>query len=171
MIEILPTFHFVENSTKDDTARKAIQQENSTRAAVVEVRYISRGTGQHRITKPLTFTTSFIDEPRLTTGTGVVKNPDPDNWNDPIGAGGVYMWAKDSKGLYVGALVYVRVDMYAKDPFNTDDPPRAVRTCHYFTFSGIGVKDIPTSDVTDELTPRTVDYIDTDYPDESDAEG
>jgi hypothetical protein len=161
MSEVIPTFHFVENSTKDDSARKDIQKENSSRPAIVEVRYISRGTGQHRITKVLEFPTTFTKEPRLTCGTGVVKNPDPDNWNDPIGTGGVYMWAKNSNGLFVGAFVFTRVDMYAKDPFNTADPPKGVRTVHYFQFSGQGIKDIPSTGLTDELTPNTVDYTDT----------
>lgn len=151
--EHIPTFNFVESSTKDDVSRREIIKENSTRAALVEATFISHGTGQVRIKKPVTFPTVFRNEPHFTTGSGTVANPDAKNWHDPVGTAGVWRWAIDDNKLFIGAYIWVRVDCDAIDAAVTDTPPVGIRTIHYLTFSGIGFKNI-TVDVQVNSSPK-----------------
>lgn len=146
-----------ENSTKDDSTRKDILRINGGRGATAEVGFQVTGTGQIRIKKVVTFPVIFRTEPQYTLGYSVVKNPDPDNWHDPIGSAGVYAWQRNKRGRYLGAFIYVRVDAYPTsgtgityweyddiDPSlgGSDLPPLNMKTQIYLTFSARGVKDV-----------------------------
>jgi hypothetical protein len=152
--ENIPTFNFVEKSTKDDVTRREILKENSTRAALVEATVISHGTGQVRLKSPVTFTTLFRSEPHFTFGSGVIVNPDAKNWNDPVGSAGVYRWAVDDNNFFVGAYVWVRVDVDAiNESVSGINPPAGIKTQHYLTFSGMGIKNIKVT-VQSDAKPR-----------------
>jgi hypothetical protein len=145
---------FVQNTTSDAAAKEQTQKENAARPAVVEMTYESTGVGQQRVSKPLFFGIAFRNEPHFTTGSATVKNPDSKHWHDPIGQAGVRTWERDSRGLYVGAHIWVRTDMYPIDPTNGDLPPAKTTTLHYLTFTGTGIKSI-TNPKSNTLTTRT----------------
>lgn len=140
----------VETTTSDSTAKAETQKENSARPAMAELTYISTGVGQQRIAKVLLFGIAFRNEPHFTTGSATILNPAPKLWHDPIGTAGVRTWERDSRGMYVGAHLWVRTDMY---PIATATvPPAKVSTMHYLTFSGTAIKEVAMPKVTELIT-------------------
>lgn len=162
--DFIPTFHFVENSTKDDAARRAIQNENGARYAQVEMSYIQSGSGQRRIKKPVIFTSIFRTEPHYTCGSAVVKNPSPHVLHDPVGSAGVWAWQTDDRGFYTGAYIWCRADVEAIssaiDAATVTTLAKAARTRHHFTFSAVSFKDIPTDKIPVDLQPRYSGLLD-----------
>lgn len=153
---------FVEASTSDTTAKAQTQAENAARPAICEWTYVSTGIGQLRVAKPILFGISFRTEPHFTTGSATIKNPDAKNWHDPVGNAGVRSWERDSRGLFVGAHIWVRVDMYPLTDATADAattasalPLAKTKTLHYLTFSGNAIKDIP-SPTSQVLSTRRV---------------
>lgn len=133
---------FVQTTTSDEAAKEQTQRENAARPAVVEMTYESIGVGQTRVSQPLFFGIAFRNEPHFATGSATIKNPDARNWHDPIGQAGVRTWERDSRGLYVGAHIWLRTDMYPIDTSNANLPPSKTTTLHYLTFTGTGIKTI-----------------------------
>lgn len=131
-----------ENSTTDQLSRLDNQKANSARPAYAELTYISTGTGQQRIAKPLIFPVIFRSEPHFTSGSAVLRNPDAKTWHDPIGTCGVYAWQRNSRGHYLGAFIWVRVDCYPVRADLTQAPPQDMRTQHFMTFSAKAYKEI-----------------------------
>lgn len=170
------TFHFVENDTSNDAARKAGQKENSTRRAVVEVTYQATGYGQKRLATPITFPVTFSTEPHFTSGCGMIRNPAPTQLHDPVGSCGVYQWSVNADGDFVAAWIWVRIDVFAVDARNpltqnftpatqTFDDALALskalaglKTLLYLTFTGRATKKLPTSGAANTLTPHTVTF-------------
>ncbi len=128
---------------------------NLTRPAVIESKYLSTGTGQRRVANPIMFRTMLKDLPQFTQGSAAIKNPNPKIWCDPIGVAGVTKWLRNAAGYYIGAHIWVRVDMLPLDDANTATPPQNCRTLHYLTFSSRGSKALPTN-VPASLPPREV---------------
>ncbi len=160
MATLLPaTFHFVENALDDAAARVSAAAQNASRQAMCETSYISNGAGQIRLKAPFVFPIIFATEPHFTTGSSVVKNPDPKVFHDPIGNAGVYNWQRDKDGLYTGAFIWVRVDVALVDANATTEVqvPVTLRTRHYMTFSAVASLDVTAdTDYDATLTARNV---------------
>lgn len=151
-------FNFVERNETDTASRRDTAKENAARPASVQITHISTGVGQHRVDKPVRFPVTFRAEPHFTSGSATIKHANPKTWHDPIGTAGVTAWVRDSDGNFVGAKIWVRVDMYPVDPGNPEPYP-AVSTRHYMTFSALAIKDLPRSALNPQLTPRAVDLL------------
>lgn len=165
----LATFNFVENATADNAAQAAAEAENRTRPASVECTYTSTGFGQHRIKTPVIFPVIFSSEPHFTTGSGTIKSAGGGWFHDPIGTAGVWQWEVDARGYFLGAHLWVRVDIYptTKSLSGTSSIAQqrqaqqerlkglaAIKTVHYLTFTGRAIKDIPSKGAT--MTPHRV---------------
>lgn len=170
MSDIISTFHFVEMETDADNARAATAKENASRNAQVEVTYFQTGVGQKRIEEVIIFPVIFKTEPHFTCGSGVVLNPNHDIWHDPRGSSGIVSWRCDSRGFYIGAKLWVRMEMDRR-PMALNAIPQAqkivnkelgkvakAKVQHFFTFSAVAFKDLPTSAIPPKMTPRKVGY-------------
>jgi hypothetical protein len=135
------SYNIIDTTLGDDSDRKTAQAKNATRQAWCEMTLVSSGIGQRRHGL-MTFNCVFTREPHLSTGCGTVKNPVHGVWHDAIGTSGVYAWKRDTKGHYVGAYVWTRVDIYPIDVTSTATPPAALSTQHFLTFSGVATKNI-----------------------------
>jgi hypothetical protein len=170
--ELFSTFHFVELESDADENRRAAAKENTSRNAQVEITHIQTGIGQKRVAEALIFPVIFKTEPHFTCGSGVISNPNADIWHDPRGSSGIYSWKRDGRGNYIGARIWVRLDMErkagaaSKSPADTAlkhlNQQRAieakVKVEHFLTFSAIAFKDLPNKTLSRALTPRTVGY-------------
>jgi hypothetical protein len=121
--------------------RRAAERENGSREAAVTFRIQSAGVGRNRHNDVLHFPAPFIEEPSMVQGSGVVKNPSPNNWWDPEGTAGVWSWARNEKGLYIGAKVWTAVTMVERVS-GADDVSEGVKVLHWLRFHGIAIKDL-----------------------------
>lgn len=144
----------VETSVTDDESRRDTILENSSRPAVVELTFVSKGIGQTRYADVIDFPIDFVTEPHFTTGSAVKRHPDPTNWWDPRGSAGVRSWQRSGNGLFTGARMWFRVDMDAINATSGGTP--AIEVIHYLTFTGIASKYVPSADLYEDITPRTV---------------
>lgn len=169
-------FHFIETDSGDYASQQGAQRENSSRFASVQCTYESTGLGQFRVGKPIIFPVVFRTEPFFTNGSGVIKNPAPQLYYDPIGQAGVYQWDVDARGYFVGAWMWVKITAESKDASsqyalaqNKDQAQAAGRDArlrsvaatrmqvqHYLQFSAIAIKDVPVPPAGAALKPRTV---------------
>lgn len=160
----ITTFNFVENATSDQAGRASTEAENATRAASVECTYTSTGFGQHRLKTPVIFPVIFSSEPHFTSGCGTVKSAGGGYYHDPIGTAGIWQWEVDSRGYFLGAHLWVRVDIYPTrkgEDISTLAAHKAklkglaaMKTLHYLTFTGRAIKDIPSRGAV--MTPHRV---------------
>ena len=154
-----PTFHFVEISETDEASRRISDKENGARQASVEIRQPSSGAGQHRLTKPIIFPIVFREEPHFSFGSAVIRGPKASagKYHDPRGSSGVVGWKRQGK-YFTGALLWLRVDCDLVDP--TQDATAAelagIQVQHYFTFSALAVKAVPTKAVKADMSPRAI---------------
>lgn len=88
------------------------------------------GVGSIRLATVVRFYCTFIEKPVVSYGFTVESELVDDDF--PQSCGGVYSWLLDSRGFYLGAYVFVKVDA-------TEDPTIQ----HDFTFTGIAMKDLP----------------------------
>jgi hypothetical protein len=167
-------FHFVETDSANLASQVGAQLENSTRFASVQCTYESTGLGQFRVGKPIIFPVVFRTEPFFTSGSGVIKNPDPKGYLDPVGQSGVYQWEVDERGYFVGAWMWVKITATPKDhvPAHAQNYQQALaeldaarlgtaaknrmKVQHYMAFSAIAIKDVPVPPAGAALKPRTV---------------
>lgn len=160
--EYIATFNFVENATTDEASRAASKKNNAAAQARVEIKLTSKGSGQRRFGL-VTFPVIFAKEPHFTTGSAVIRNPQPKIWHDPIGSAGVYAWKSDSRGFFLGAFMWVRVDVYPVDETFPGLPPETMTTQHYLTFSAEAIKQVSTGaqvkTATASLATRTVGLV------------
>jgi hypothetical protein len=96
--------------------------------------------------KPVVAYGSFCDIDELAE---LLDIEDSDDTPLPVCSGYVIAWDQDDRDFYVGCWVAVRVNYSSVDFI---DPTAEVEVEHHFTFSGIGMKDIPAEadDYTDE---------------------
>jgi hypothetical protein len=159
LADLRANFNFVQEALTSADSDKAATRENAARHAFAEMSYVSTGVGQQRVGKAMRFPIVFRESPQVATASATIKLPDPKLWHDPVGTGGVYAWLRDGNGNYIGAKIWVRVDIHPVDDSSTETPPAKVSTKHYFTFSGMAIKSVPTSGVDNAVTPRTVDIL------------
>lgn len=150
-------------------------KDNSARPAASYARFTTTGQGTIEHPDRIKFDLTFIEEPVMAYGNfvdidkmhelQVTRNPIL-----PVCTGYVTEWDVNDRGFYTGCWIAVRVYFGYEDfgiPITTVDPTQAdVNTAlnetrkaavekmnqaeiqHYFTFQGVGIKDIPL-DVTD----------------------
>ena len=125
-------------------------KENKARLAQVFGKYRTTGQGSIELDARVDFGLTFIEEPFMHYGTYLnidaladLLNLDPGVTPPlPICSGHVTAWDYDDKDLYIGA--WVAVSVYFPPTSETTVPPELQPEIeHYFTFSGVGMKDIP----------------------------
>ena len=126
-------------------------RENSARLASAFAKFETTGQGFVEFKDVIDFGCTFTEEPYPAYGSRVDlealedllqqeavvdKAPPP----VPITSGVVTEWDQDDKGYYIGAWVGVRVFFPYEDavPLDLDVPAE-----HYFTFTGVAIKDVP----------------------------
>ena len=124
--------------------RQQVQQvnENSARLAQAFAMYDSTGWGEFTVQAVFDFGLTFVEEPVVAycyalDGDTLVDTRFPRAW------GGVYKWKLDSKGFYTGAWVFFVVETRSSF-IETSAAEPGYEINHYFTFTGIAYKDLPT---------------------------
>lgn len=108
------------NEIDAERLRRAAVQENSARVATHVVRYQSSGTGYIVPPAAFTFDVKFQNEPAITTGCALIKQPDLNHYGYPVITAGVFKWEQDANGLYTGAHLFFVVDVQPKRMPRTD---------------------------------------------------
>ena len=127
---------------RDEEAWRLQNAENAARLAIVRVMFDSAGWGEFQAPEIFDFGIRFLEEPCVAYGCAI----DGDALvplRYPRCTGGVYRWATDIKGYYTGAWCFFVVDTLS--PANianvpTEDPNYDIN--HYFTFSGVALKQL-----------------------------
>lgn len=119
-------------------------RENAARYAQSYATYTTTGVGEFRIEEINLFGCTFSEQPIVSYGFSLPT----DELDDlpqvmvtgalPRCSGGVQAWFRDDNEFYVGALVYVTVDLPATAP----STPLWIID-HDFTFTAIAMKDLP----------------------------
>lgn len=123
-------------------------KENAARLAQEFHKFQSLGQGFIEYEDVAEFDITMIEEPYVTYGAGLDLDALAEQQNldpgvepvIPLTMGVVTEWDRDERGFYVGAWVGVRVHFPPGDAITAD---LAVEVMHYFTFTGIGIKDVP----------------------------
>lgn len=128
-----------------DARRQTIDaiRENSARLATVYQTFVSSGIGDVQPPDAIQFGTTFVDLPSVGYGNTVETLLVADRY--PRATGGVTKWMRDSKGLYVGAWIYLAVDVpTGPAPIGGGVAPVPIYSItHHFTFTGVAMKNIP----------------------------
>lgn len=98
----------------DESSRREQQQENSSRLAHQYMTYVTTGVGQVSVGQQM-FDTVFYTPPIVTAGSVLLTPPGP-GWRYPLSTAGVYRWAINNQGFYVGAYLYFTVDCVPENP-------------------------------------------------------
>lgn len=123
--------------------------ENSSRLAQSYAVFDTTGWGEVAFDQCFLFDLTFIEPPVIAYGFGVGLVGGAEMNNDqlvdtrfPRCSGGVYRYKTDKRGFYLGAYCFVTVD--TKSPFiPTAMPEPNYQISHWFTFTGIALKDLP----------------------------
>lgn len=124
------------------------QRENSGRLAFTLAEAVSTGFGDFLLPDQVTFDVDYIEMPHLmhapvVDGDTLVEN------RFPRVTCGVYRWNVNSRGLYVGAWVYITVDTMSSQ-YLVGGPDPGYLITHQLTFAGQALKWAPA----DELARR-----------------
>lgn len=132
-------------SRRHESAR---HRENSARLAQAYAKFETSGQGTLEFDERVDFGLTFIEEPYMAYGSFC----DTDALNElqglepgespllPNCTGYVTDWDLDERDFYVGCWIGVRVNF---SPLDLMDPQMLINIKHFFTFSAIGIKDIP----------------------------
>lgn len=140
--------------------RREAERNNSSRWATAHFKIVSQGVGRARHDSVLQFPVAFVEEPLMTQGSGVIHNPDaPGHW-DPEGAAGVWAWARDTAGLYIGCKIWTSVVYEPRVDNASDSAWKHVSVQHWLVFQGVALKSLgqEARDAATSLTPRTVQF-------------
>lgn len=126
-------------------------QENSSRLAHAYANFDTSGQGSMEFEDRVDFGLTFIEEPFVAYGgfcnsdaLGELQGLGPgESPAFPLSSGFVTEWDQDERGFYIGCWIAASV-MFA--PLDLIVADLNVTLTHYFTFSGIGIKDVPTTD-------------------------
>lgn len=121
-------------------------RENSARRAEVSAKFETVGAGAKEFEDRIDFGLTYTEEPHVAYGSALdldhlaelldlAPGTDPPL---PLCSGMVTDWDRDDRDFYVGAWVAVRV--FFPEAVTVDE----LVMSHYFTFSAIAIKDIPT---------------------------
>ena len=126
-----------------DDAWRDQTRENSARHAFLYKTYASLGSGELIFEEPVDFGLWFTEEPMVSYGFSLDPTIDQDlvEGDFPMCSGGVIRWQQNVRGLYVGATVFA-VITNALNQFTTTN----YYLVHNFTFSGIGAKNVGSTD-------------------------
>lgn len=69
----------------------------------------TKGRGDVRVAQPVTFALTFCEEPIFTAGLALGGGQPLVEHLYPLATVGVYKWQRDSRGMYVGAYLWVSV--------------------------------------------------------------
>ena len=131
---------------RSDAAWQEQVRENTARLSNTHGFYSSHGWGEFRILDPTMFDVTFVEEPVVAYGFAIDGDAlVPKRF--PRAFGGVSSWLYDEKGFYIGANVFLIVDTLSPVELidvPTEDPNYDIN--HYFTFSGIAIKDVEEDD-------------------------
>lgn len=117
--------------------------ENSGRQATAYVTYTTEGAGDIVLDGALGFSTEFVEEPALATGV-VLNKPPSEKFLMPRTTAGVYRWERNERGFYIGAFMFITVDIPPR-PGHEGDPslPKAkARLIHHFFFTALSYKQV-----------------------------
>jgi hypothetical protein len=76
----------------------------------------TKGRGDLRIASPVNFALTFVEEPIFTSGVALTGGNLVEHLY-PLATVGVYQWKRDSRGMYVGAYVWVSVTAGLNDRY------------------------------------------------------
>lgn len=132
---------------RSETAR---HRENSARLAQEYHKFWSTGSGFMEFEDAAEFDITFIEEPYMHYGCQVdideladALNVEPgDTPPLPTCTGFVTDWDLDDRGFYLGAFLAVSVTWPTVSTV-TIPPDLTVRIKHHFTFTAVGIKDVP----------------------------
>lgn len=136
-------------------SRRARHAENSTRLAWSYGSYTSVGWGEKQFEDAHMFEVAFTEMPWVSYAYSL--DPDADEEQElidtryPRATGFVYEWLTNSRGMYLGALCAATVltqDFYLPTT-EVDDPN--YQLVHFFTFTGIAMKDVATGQNVNDL--------------------
>lgn len=128
-------------SMEGHRSRLRQHQENTARLAQSFAEYSTSGWGETRIQTITEFNCTFIERPHVSYGYSV----DGDTLVDtrfPRCWGGVYRWKTNPRGHYTGAWVFIVAETMSYQ-LNTDKEEPGYDLSHYFTFTGVAMKDLP----------------------------
>lgn len=153
-------FFYSRTATGRELDRRQAEESNSSRWATAHIAVISQGVGRARHDAILHFPAAFVEEPLMTQGSGVIHNPDPAGHWEPEGSAGVWSWARDASGLYVGCKVWTSVVYEPKADGASDTAWKHVSVQHWLLFQGIALKSLgqEARDSATNLTPRRVQF-------------
>jgi hypothetical protein len=128
-------------------------RENSGRLAIASATFTSKGQGTWQHNKRVAFGATFTERPMVTYGAvcdiddlADELNLDPEDVVLPLSSGYVSDWDQDDRGFYLGCWVAASVGFRHIDMAIAGGPVEAEAMPvieHHFTFSAIGIKDIP----------------------------
>jgi hypothetical protein len=116
------------------SSRQSQIDENASRYARFECKFITTGSQQKRFPDPVMFDCTFVDEPHVVTGLYCAGDDLEGASVFPRVSAGIYKFIASPQGYYTGAYVWFNVDVGIFDTFEIH---------HYFTFSGIAIKVLP----------------------------
>ena len=133
--------------------REMRDRENGARLAKSFAVFRTTGQGSHQYEERVDFGLTFIEKPVVAYGSfcdiddlaDVQNLEDADETPLPVTSGFVVNWDRDERDFYIGCWVAVRVNFPTIDEV---DPEAMPEMEHHFTFSAIGMKDVP-PDLTD----------------------
>jgi hypothetical protein len=140
--------------------RREAEHNNSSRWATAHFKVVSQGVGRARHEAVLRFPVAFVEEPLMTQGSGVIHNPDSAGHWEPEGSAGVWSWARDASGLYVGCKIWTSVVYEPRGDGASDSAWQHVSVQHWLLFQGVALKSLgqEARDASASLQPRTVRF-------------
>lgn len=106
-------------------------RQNTSRLAQSYNNVTTKGGGMLRLPDVISFNCTFVEQPVVSYGHIVTAGLAEGDY--PLVSAGVYQFQTDKRGFYLGAWVYVNIQVV--DAFPTIQ--------HDFMFTGIAMKDLP----------------------------
>lgn len=140
--------------------RREAEKANSSRWATTHLKVTTTGVGRARHEAVLSFPVAFVEEPFMTQGSGVIRNPDPTGYWDPEGTAGVWAWARNPAGLYVGCKIWTSVVYEPRVETPSTTSWKGVSVQHWLVFQGVALKSLSQEarDSATTLAPRIVRF-------------
>lgn len=130
----------------ESAARRDQILENGARAANHSVTYITHSDGDLVMSTPVTFDCTFSEPPIVTSGSVLLKAPDPARFSFPRCNVGVYRWVTQPSPaglLYTGCYLYFTVDVLDHSGVITTVGNSPCIVEHHVRWDGIGLKTLP----------------------------
>lgn len=128
-------------SLLQEQAHRRRDKENQARQANCEIIEETFGAGEFTTPEPRMFPQPFISPPMMVSGIQLRTVPNRTWYTFPMVQVGVYDWAQNPRGFYLGARLFFNVQVETKegrDPF--DAPTLRCEIEHYLVFMGVAYK-------------------------------